>query len=867
MSSEIRDEAEWRNNITERLEELEFKLNNHVLFETQNQSERVGGLETLSSIDTGLSGAINFYNPVDHLLTKLNTPAGEIKIRSTAIIVTHATDSTLNLFFIDEAGNDGQFAYLKPDDTKTLNLNVGGNFDITQQIIVKDNRWQMMMFSEDAGNKWLPVGGNVFNPVHEDFDVNGFEIKGWNRLESVAGANKAIDSVSGGINYDTLDTTVHQFRVRNVGDTAFINVGVFSVGGLALDDLNLSNVSGINFSNSGVSINDASFDMNFGVPADQEFIFTSGAGVILRLGLLSALKTIDVDSSEIINFNVLRSTSNKAIDSVSGGWNYETANTTAHTFRVHNGAIFVDVGHFDAGGLNLDDLNISNVSGINFSQTGVSVNDASSNLTLGVPADQNVILNSGAGDILRAGLISGQKTLDIQSSEIINFNVLRSGTNKAIDSISGGYSFDTPNTTEFNFRVRNAGDTAWINVGTFDAGGFKGENLPIAEIFSISFTNAGAISNSSTNMTFGIGSGDIFRNTIGGFLEFEITSTKIDIDAKYIELESIVSPGVTGSVTTGRVFMDSGNSEHLSIIRNGSIIDLETSSVGTLDDLTDVTITAPANNEVLAFDGISTWINQTADQAQLVTINTTQTISGLKTFSANVSINSGNRLNFDGGTSQTYITEDASDNLEFHVDTTDFFEFFAAEGDANPIIRFESDGTFVFVPDGHQITTQGSSLEFGVEQTTHAFEWKVDISATPELIMRVEDDLFRKVGAAFQSLELYNTVNAVDNSSIAELVFYKDNEGGTKTNYAAIAGIVHNAGTVLGDREGALHFLVTHGASNSAIYVIEGGESNTTSRLGWYDKASNPAVQQTLSSNPTTAQISTVLRNYGLTKL
>ncbi len=232
-----------------------------------------------------------------------------------------------------------------------------------------------------------------------------------------------------------------------------------------------------------------------------------------------------------------------------------------------------------------------------------------------------------------------------------------------------------------------------------------------------------------------------------------------------------------------------------------------------------------------------------------------------------LSLNTGLKLNFDGGTSQTYITEDASDNMEFHIDTADFFEFFAAEGDSNPILTIESDGTLKWNPDGHEIAPQGGSLDFGVAQTNDAFEFLVDVQSTPELAVRIEDDLFRKIGANFQVMEIYNTNNAVDGSSIGDIEFHMDNSGGSKVNYAAISGTVHVASTTSANREGRLEFLVTHGSSNSAIYAIEGGESNTTSRLGWYDKATNPTVQQTLPSNPTTLQISTVLRNYGLTKL
>ena len=254
----------------------------------------------------------------------------------------------------------------------------------------------------------------------------------------------------------------------------------------------------------------------------------------------------------------------------------------------------------------------------------------------------------------------------------------------------------------------------------------------------------------------------------------------------------------------------------------------------------------------------------------------TQTISGNKTFSSfidldnrldahgGIRLDTGTKIQFDNALDQTYILESTADNMEFHVDTTDSFFFFAEDGDTagNEIFTIQSDGTLLW-KDGHEIVSQGVSLDLGVGQTTDVFKFFVDQSATPELAFEIQDDLVQKVGAAFQRFEIYNTLNASDNTSIGEYKFEMDNEGGSKTSYATIAGYVHDAGTVLGDREGGLQFLVTHGSSNSTIYAIEGGESNTSSRIGWYNKALSPASQQSVGSD-TLANLYTALRNYGL---
>jgi hypothetical protein len=88
------------------------------------------------------------------------------------------------------------------------------------------------------------------------------------------------------------------------------------------------------------------------------------------------------------------------------------------------------------------------------------------------------------------------------------------------------------------------------------------------------------IRNDTSGFEFEVETGDTFDFQIQNATEMLLTATVLDIDAKYLELESIASPGVTGFATTGRMFMNTANSDHLSIIRNGSIIDLEASGGG-----------------------------------------------------------------------------------------------------------------------------------------------------------------------------------------------------------------------------------------------------------------------------------------------
>jgi len=394
-----------------------------------------------------------------------------------------------------------------------------------------------------------------------EFDLNQNVITNFKTLFSDAiGTTRKIDSISGGYNFDTQFTTVHQFRIRNSGDTAFDNVGHFLTGGLNMDDQNISNVSGINFSLTPVSINDANDDLNLSVAADQNVILKSGGGNILRAGLISGQKTLDFQFSEVINFNVLFagiSGTNKRIESTVGGFSFDVPFAQELQFRVRNSGdtAFINVGHFVQGGLNMDDLNISNVSGINFSNTPVSINDAGDNLNLSVAADKSVILKSGGGNILLAKLDGGQKTLDFQFSEIINFNVLFAGvagTNKRIESTVGGFSFDVPFAQELQFRVRNSGDTAFDNVGHFLTGGLNMDDQNISNVSGINFSNTPvSINDANDNMTFGVGSGSIFRFNIDGFTEYQFDASQLDMKDNNMIGVSSISTNLTSNHDIG----------------------------------------------------------------------------------------------------------------------------------------------------------------------------------------------------------------------------------------------------------------------------------------------------------------------------
>lgn len=171
---------------------------------------------------------------------------------------------------------------------------------------------------------------------------------------------------------------------------------------------------------------------------------------------------------------------------------------------------------------------------------------------------RDVIIRTGGLNVNLSTLVSGGSAslwanfpavnnVNLNSNEILNFNVLRSTTNKAIDSVSGGWEYQTANTTEHQFQVRNAGNTAFIDVGKFTNTGFDAQGFNIVGLNALTFDNLGvAISQTATDMTFGVPSGN-FIFSIGG-AEYTMSSTALGMignninDIGHIRFDEIADP-------------------------------------------------------------------------------------------------------------------------------------------------------------------------------------------------------------------------------------------------------------------------------------------------------------------------------------
>ncbi len=173
---------------------------------------------------------------------------------------------------------------------------------------------------------------------------------------------------------------------------------------------------------------------------------------------------------------------------------------------------------------------------------------------------------------LTATLLNLQGVLDIQ------FN-----SGQTILTDSGGFEFNLPTSDTYDFKINSTSEMVLSATGLNLGVGTAGKDITFSNGSKIIWASDREIFNDTNGFKFKVATGDQIEFNIGGggVQEFRLNATSLDIDAKFIEIESVASPGVTANATTGRIFMDSGNSNELSIIRNGSVISLEGGEVFT----------------------------------------------------------------------------------------------------------------------------------------------------------------------------------------------------------------------------------------------------------------------------------------------
>lgn len=335
------------------------------------------------------------------------------------------------------------------------------------------------------------------------------------------------------------------------------------------------------------------------------------------------------------------------------------------------------------------------------------------------PAQDDLDLNTF--DIFDADQLAFQNSAGTLSSVNVGFGALGSGSFRANILNAGRFEwteentelmrlFETANVTSLNIigvitALINLGETNTGKTGTLLQGantlqytttGDQHEFLVGTE--SIVEINSDGIEMQGTNfiITPQIGfsilgniiqddiNGMIFDTPVGDDFTWGDGTTPfavLDIDGLFlnqlfIQFTSIASPGVTGSANVGELFMDSGNSNHLSIIRNAGVIDLEGGggATGANTSLSNLTNPTSINQNLLPSVDSGSSIGTAALSWNTMVANNflvnDNSIRGMKANGANLEIEttSGNDILFTENNTQFFRCDGGTNEIIFARD-------------------------------------------------------------------------------------------------------------------------------------------------------------------------------------------------------
>jgi len=162
-------------------------------------------------------------------------------------------------------------------------------------------------------------------------------------------------------------------------------------------------------------------------------------------------------------------------------------------------------------------------------------------------------------------------------------------TAKVAEIVKGTASLliDDPDLLEFG----NAGNTIFrVDSGGIQMGANSGDSKFIANVDQIGFRNLGNFIEDDINgLKFFCIPSDDFEWQDGTDIFGTFAFGALDLNSAYIGLNPITNPGAPASAGFGRIFEDSGNLNHLSIISDRGLVDLEAgggggSLVGTIEE-------------------------------------------------------------------------------------------------------------------------------------------------------------------------------------------------------------------------------------------------------------------------------------------
>jgi len=492
----------------------------------------------------------------------------------------------------------------------------------------------------------------------------------------------------------------------------------------------------------------------------------------------------------------------------------------------------------------------------------------------GSGTDQGVQINSGVrflSDRIRFLKNQDMNSLDITELGNIKSDGSATGTIGEIISADGGFNYFMRDTLAWEedpavkLTFRSTGITLETNGVT--------DNIDIFTIGANS--NIGINAAADGILSLGIIAIDHLQ-FFAGFTEFSNANIFLSTGTQFISFEDAVAGGLVDTPGSGDInlFNDSNTGE-LSVKKSGGgVVSLE--GGGFTSPLT-------TKGDLLGFDTINARIPVGTD-GQVLTANSAVAL-GVEWAAA-------------GGGSQTPILQDIDfdgfdikdiSNVEFRettgspgignnisanaqgmdiraLATDDRIAFFLG---VNVELALEEDGELRWPQDGHKLVPQATAFQIISSSTTDRIELINGIGSTNS-IMIVEN--FRTTWRTqtndtqpYTLQLIQNNVTPSDGRTIVNIDMIAENSSSDEEIYARISASSQDITDTTED--GLLQLGVVSGGVLIAAIDIEGSSSGgaNDALIGFFGVS--PVVQQQLDSNPSNTEISTALRNLGLTRL
>ena len=473
------------------------------------------------------------------------------------LVANPITNASFISFISDLAATRGQFGrsdfFAGTDDGLVLNVPALQHFSITKDVVEK--------IIYDAADDQLRF---------TDTDI------------IAAGATRGLFNIGHLDFVDNTATPAATFSIYSDGTDLLANTGSHVTNFDNLPELTITNIfTAINTFNENIiaggagdgmsNIGHLDFIDNLATPVAALSIFSDGADMLVNTGggtvnLTNIGSGVFLDST----FRVIGSgdqTKQLAFEVDT----FTTGMTRTFGWPDANGEVLVTPAQVDIDLNTFDIFDIDKLAFMNFASTGSSLNIGFS--ALGSGGFRANVLNNGDFEITEENILHFSFDGGLNSINVIDslFNILETvgSTAYQISKSNGETILNEP--TKIQQQI------AGTDIFDIQSGGITmADDKFIANVDQIGFRILGNfIEDDVSGMRYISVPGDqhLFGDGTNIFATLDVEG--LFLNQLFIQFTSIASPGVTGSPNVGELFMDSGNSDHLSIIRNASVIDLE----------------------------------------------------------------------------------------------------------------------------------------------------------------------------------------------------------------------------------------------------------------------------------------------------